>query len=119
VRAIADRPAPLTFQRAAPRAAAGGATSNRNRVYLGTIPDMAAGEGTGLRVTGVTPGSPGDRAGLRAGDVVVELAGKPVTDLYSYTDALYAREPGDVVRIVVLRDGTRMTLEATLGARGQ
>jgi hypothetical protein len=119
VRAIADRPAPLTFRRAAPRVATGGAASNPSRVYLGTIPDMAAGEGTGLRVTGVTPGSPGDKAGLRAGDVVVELAGKPVTDLYTYTDALYGSAPGDVVRIVVLRDGQRLTLEATLGSRGQ
>jgi hypothetical protein len=119
VRAIADRPSPLTFRRAAPRVAAGGRSSNPSRVYLGTIPDMAAGEGTGLRVTGVTPGSPGDKAGLRAGDVVVELAGKAVTDLYSYTDALYANAPGDVVRIVVLRDGRRVTLEATLGTRGQ
>ena len=118
-RAIADRAAPLTYRRAAPRAAAGGPSSNPSRVYLGTIPDMAAGEGTGLRITGVTPGSPGDRAGLRAGDVVVELAGKPVTDLYSYTDALYANAPGDVVRIVVVRDGQRVALEATLTARGQ
>ena len=116
VRAIADRPAPLTYQRSAAPVASG-PSSNSNRVYLGTIPDMAAGDSSGLRITGVTPGSPGDSAGLRAGDVVVELAGKPVTDLYSYTAALYANEPGDVVRIVVLRDGQRVTLEATLAAR--
>ena len=116
VRDIADRAAPLTYQRSAAPVASGPA-SNSNRVYLGTIPDMAAGEGTGLRITGVTPGSPGDAAGLRAGDIVVELGGKAVTDLYSYTDALYARSPGDVVTIVVLRDGQRVTLEATLAAR--
>ena len=116
VREIADRPAPLTYQRSAAPVASG-PSSNSNRVYLGTIPDMAAGDGSGLRITGVTPGSPGDAAGLRAGDVVVELAGKPVTDLYSYTEALYANAPGDVVRIVVVRDGRRVALEATLAAR--
>ncbi|HEX6057823.1 MAG TPA: M28 family peptidase [Gemmatimonadaceae bacterium] len=117
-REIADRPSPLTYQRSAAPVASGPST-NSNRVYLGTIPDMAAGEGNGLRITGVTPGSPGDEAGLRAGDVVVELGGKPVKDLYSYTDALYANEPGDVVRIVVLRGGERVTVEAKLTARGR
>jgi hypothetical protein len=118
VRAIADRPSPLTYQRSAAPVASG-PSSNSNRVYLGTIPDMAAGDSSGLRITGVTPGSPGDAAGLRAGDVVVELAGKPVTDLYSYTDALYGNAPGDVVRIVVLRAGRRVTMEATLAARNR
>ena len=117
VRAIADRPAPLTVRRSGAPVAGGSSSSNRNRVWLGTIPDMAAGDGAGLRLTGVTAGSPGDAAGLRAGDVVVELGGRAVTDLYSYTDALYARRPGEVVRIVVRRDGARIELEATLGER--
>ena len=43
---------------------------------------------------------------MKAGDVIVEFAGKPVKDLYSYTDALYAQKPGDTVDVVVLR-GTR------------
>ena len=117
VRAIADRPTALTFARAQTPA-----VSSRPRegsdVYLGSIPDMSAGDIAGLRLTGVRSGSPADVAGLRAGDVIVEFDGRPVGDLYQYSDALYAKHPGDTVKIVVLRDGSRMTLTATLGRRG-
>jgi S1-C subfamily serine protease len=55
--------------------------------------------------------------------VVVELDGKPVTDLYTYTDALYARAPGDVITVVALRGGPatpeRVTVRVTLGRRGE
>lgn len=39
-------------------------------------------------------------------------------DLYSYSDALYANKPGDVVKIVVLRGAERVELTVTLGRRG-
>jgi aminopeptidase YwaD len=116
-RAIADRPARLTFVRIAPpartRVAEGG-----NQAYLGTVPDMGAGDSRGLLLTGVRAGSPADLAGLKAGDVIVELGGRPVKDLYSYSDALYANKPGDVVKIVVLRGAERLELSVTLGRRG-
>jgi serine protease Do len=66
----------------------------------------------------VRAGSPADRAGIQAGDVIVEFDGKPIKDLYEYTDALRARQPGDTVKIIVLRDGARVELTATLGRRG-
>ena len=80
---------------------------------------MAAGAGKGMRLSGVTPGSPADQAGLVAGDVIVEFDGKPVTDLYTYSDALYARQPGDRVKIVFLRGSERQEVEVTRGRRGQ
>jgi S1-C subfamily serine protease len=80
---------------------------------------MAAAETPGLRLTGVRAGSPADSAGLKAGDVVVELAGKRVTDLQSYSDALYANKPGDEIAIVVVRNGERITVRTRLGRRGQ
>lgn len=84
--------------------------------YLGTIPDMTPRDG-GLRLTGVREGSPAEEAGLRAGDVVVEFDGQAVGDIYAYTYALRDKRPGDVVEIVVERDGERITLTATLGER--
>jgi len=66
----------------------------------------------------VRPGSPAEVGGLRTGDIIVELGGTPVTDLYSYTDALYAHQPGAVVTIVVLRGDARVTATVTLGKRG-
>lgn len=125
LRRVADRPARLTFQRASTsQRMAGPDASGRPRPYLGSVPDMAGDERVqGLRLQGVTPDSPADKAGLKAGDVVVELDGKPVTDLYSYTDALYARAPGDVIAVTVLRGGPagaeRVTTRVTLGRRGE
>ena len=121
IRDVANRPARVTFVRVAstsstlPTASTG---SNGSDVYFGSIPDMAAGEIKGERVTGVTPGSPADLAGIKAGDVVVEFSGKPVTDLETYSQAMYGHKPGDVVKIVVIRDGARLSLTATLGRRG-
>jgi len=66
----------------------------------------------------VRAGSPADSGGLKAGDVIVELGGKAVTDLYTYTDALYANQPGDRVTIVFLRGAQRDTVRVTLGRRG-
>ena len=118
VRAIADRPARLTPGRIAASAPVAGAREGSN-VYLGSIPDMSAGDTPGLRLSGVRAGSPADVAGLRAGDVIVSLGGRPVKDLYSYSDALYAHKPGDRVDIELLRNGVRQTAAVTLGTRGQ
>ena len=118
VRAIADRTTPLTPVRAAAPAPTAGSREGSN-VYLGSIPDMSAGEVPGLRLTGVRAGSPADSAGLKAGDVIVELGGRAVKDLYSYSDALYAHKPGEQVAIVFLRSGARQTTTVTLGRRGQ
>lgn len=116
-RALADRPARLTFVRA-PVSAPGPSARTGSQVYLGTIPDMAAGDVSGMRITGVRAGSPADSAGLAAGDVIIELGGVAVKDLYTYSDALYARQPGDRVTIVYLRTGQRHTTHVTLGRRG-
>jgi hypothetical protein len=84
--------------------------------YLGTIPDMSPID-FGVRITGVREGSPAEQAGLQGGDVIVELEGKEVSDLYAYTYALREHRPGDEVEIIVMRDGERVSLTATLGQR--
>jgi len=118
VRDVADRPARLTFIRAPSSAMGGARSSGTGGTYFGSVPDMGAGDVKGMRISGVSPGSPADKAGLKAGDVVVSFGGVVVTDLYSYTDALRAKKPGDVVEVVVVRGGERLTLTATLGRRG-
>ena len=118
VREIGDRELRLNFRRGTQAPPSMGAGAGRD-VWLGSVPDMAAGTVKGLRLAGITPGSPAEQAGLAAGDVIVEFDGKPVTDLYTYSDALYARQPGDKVKIVFLRDAERREVEVTLGRRGQ
>ena len=118
-RSIADRPARLTYLRtvsAPPKMLASGAGKG---TYFGSIPDMgSAGDTPGVKLVGVTSGSPADKAGVQAGDIIVEFGGKAVKDLYDYTDAIGAHKPGDVVTVVVLRAGSRLSLTATMGKRG-
>jgi hypothetical protein len=116
-RRIDDRPARLTYVRStAPSRAIG--SGQGSQTYLGSVPDMAAGEIPGLKLTGVRAGSPADIGGLKAGDIIVEFGGTVVKDLYTYSDALYSKKPGDSVRIVYLRDGQRNETTVILGTRG-
>jgi S1-C subfamily serine protease len=117
IRDLADRPSRLAFVRSA-TAPVGASSRDGSNTYLGSVPDMAAGDVPGMRLTGIRPSSPAEIGGLKAGDIIVEFDGRPVTDLYSYTDALYARQPGDKVRIVVLRGTERVTVNVVLGKRG-
>ena len=117
IESIDDRASRLTFVKSAPPARMA-ASSTGSQVYLGSVPNMSAGSVPGLKLSGVRAGSPADKGGLKADDIIVELAGKPVTDLQSYSDALYSNKPGDTVKIAFLRDGKRMETSVTLGTRG-
>ena len=114
---VAGRPSPLTFRRAAPpaRAAAAPATPGYG-AYLGSIPDFAPVE-RGVKLSGVRAGSPAEKAGIRAGDVVVKMGEMDVADLQGLTNALRAHKPGDVVQVTVLRDGQPITVTVTLSTR--
>lgn len=116
-RDVADRPSRLTYAFIAAKASTASREGSTD-VYLGSIPDMASSDSPGLKLTGVRAGSPADLAGIKAGDIIVEFGGTTVKDLYEYSDALYAHKPGDVVKIVVMRDGKRVTVAVTLGKRG-
>ncbi len=87
------------------------------RAYLGTIPDYAPGENEGLSLSGVTPGAPAEKAGVRAGDVVVRLADREIRDIYDYTYAIDFLEIGSPTEVVVLREGERITLTIVPASR--
>jgi Peptidase family M28/PDZ domain len=80
------------------------------RVYLGTVPNYSD-QSDGLKLDGVRPGSPAEKAGLRAGDVVVKLGTIPVKNVYDYTYALGELRPGEEVNVVIRRDGREVTLK--------
>lgn len=84
--------------------------------YLGTVPDFTPVD-RGVRLSGVTDGSPADEAGLEAGDVIVGLGDHRVDDLYALTDALRAHRPGDTVRVRILRAEEERAFTAVLGSR--
>ena len=87
--------------------------------WLGTVPDFTAMEATGggVKLADVRAGGPADKAGIRGGDVLVEMAGTRIENLYDMTFALQDHKPGETVDVVVLRNGERVTLRATLGSR--
>lgn len=103
-------------QQERPAAPSGDQPSRGYGPYFGTIPDMTPRD-FGLRITGVREESPAARAGLQGGDVIVEFDGKPIADIYAYTYALREKKPGDPVKVVVERDGKRLTFNAVLGER--
>ncbi|MBW1697951.1 MAG: DegQ family serine endoprotease [Deltaproteobacteria bacterium] len=71
----------------------------------------------GVLVVDVTEGSPADRAGIRRGDVVVEMNGKRVEDVGHFRNMVALSEPGSKARIVVIRNGKRIEIEVTLGSQ--
>jgi hypothetical protein len=84
--------------------------------YFGSVPDFGH-EGKGYAFSGVTEGSPAHEAGLEAGDVLIELDGVAIDNLYDFTDALRRRKPGDEITVKVLRDGKTVEAKVTLGKR--
>lgn len=86
------------------------------RVYIGSIPDYTT-EISGVKLAGVRGDSPADRAGLKAGDVIVEFAGQKITNIYDYTYALDSAKIGQPVKVVIQRDGHPQTLSVIPEAR--
>jgi len=87
------------------------------RPFLGVqvTEDVTDDEG-GARIEFVVPDSPADIAGIEEDDVIVELGGRTVRGPRALTEALGSNEPGDTVKIDVVRDGDRKTVTVKLGA---
>lgn len=129
VRALADRPVAVAYaevpaSHGTMAAASGqpgvpsGSRSSGYGAYLGTIPDMAGGLATGVRLSGVRSGSPAEQAGLRADDVLLRIGEHEVTDLQAMTDALRSYKPGERAPLTYERNGQQVTVEVTFGQRG-
>jgi Zn-dependent M28 family amino/carboxypeptidase len=86
------------------------------RVYLGTIPNYADST-DGLLLDGVRDDSPAAKAGIKAGDKIVKLAGRDVRNVYDYTAALGEMKAGQEYEVELVRAGNRITLKLTPAAR--
>jgi len=86
------------------------------RVTTGTIPDYST-EAKGLLLGGVIGGGPAEQAGLQKGDVIVEIAGQSITNIYDYTFALELLKIGQPVKVVYVRGGERKEAMLTPAAR--
>lgn len=86
------------------------------RAYLGTIPNYTK-EVKGAAIDGVSKGGPAEQAGLKGGDVIVELAGRKIENVYDYTFAIEALKIGQEVSMVVQRNGKTIDLKVTPRSR--
>jgi Zn-dependent M28 family amino/carboxypeptidase len=84
--------------------------------YFGSIPDFGQTE-NGVKFSDVKPNSPAAKAGLKAGDMLVQFGDKPIKNLYDFTDALRRSKVGDVVEVKVLRDGQPVSASVKLEQR--
>ena len=99
----------------APQAAARGAGGGYGP-YFGSIPDFRD-DIKGVLFADIQNNSPAAKAGLKAGDVMTEFDGKTILNLNDYAYALRSKKPGDVVAVVVKRDGHDIRANVTLEAR--
>ncbi|HMF97520.1 MAG TPA: M20/M25/M40 family metallo-hydrolase [Vicinamibacterales bacterium] len=86
------------------------------RVFTGTIPDYST-EAKGLLLGGVIGGGPAEQAGLQKGDIIVEIAGQTIANIYDYTYALDVLKIGQPAKVIYLRGGERRETMLTPAAR--
>ena len=89
-----------------------GATLAGVRVTTGTIPDYTT-EAKGLLLAGVVGGGPAEKAGLMKGDIITEIAGQSITNIYDYTFALELLKADMPVKVVFMRGAERHEVQLT------
>jgi C-terminal processing protease CtpA/Prc len=86
------------------------------RVTTGTVPDYTT-EAKGLLLGGVTGGGPAEKAGLMKGDIIIEIAGQTIANIYDYTYALELLRVNQPVKVVFVRNGETRDTTLTPAAR--
>lgn len=99
-----------------PRQPGGGSASGGYGPYFGSVPDFRD-DLKGVLFADVQNNSPAAKAGLKQGDLLVQFDGKPIENLYDFTYALRSKKPGDVVQVVVKRNGQDVKVDVSLEAR--
>ena len=91
-------------------------TKKERKVSLGIIPDFAY-SGKGCRLSGVMPGSPAEKSGLREGDVIIRINSDDIHSLRDLSDVRKSLKPGNKVSIIFIRDGKEMKVESEVMER--
>ncbi len=114
---VIRRPRRPEFTKVASKSASGGDPGRVNiSAYLGSIPDYNE-DVKGVKLNGVREGSPAEKGGLKADDVIIKFGDRAVTTIYDYTEALGKYKPDETVDVVVKRGGKEVTLKVKLGRK--
>jgi Tol biopolymer transport system component len=88
------------------------------RIFLGTLPDYSSdGNITGVKLNGVMSGGPAEKAGIKGGDIIVELSKNKISNLHDYMFSLETIKPNEPTTIIVLRAGSKHELSITPEAK--
>jgi hypothetical protein len=114
VTAIAEAEERPKYQEAARESLRPGDRPMGDRPYFGSIPNLGGGDEEGYAIQGVTKGSPAERGGLQAGDVIIAVGDNKIGGLPDFDSALRKFKADDKVQVVVKRSGKEVKLEVTL-----
>ena len=81
--------------------------------YLGTVPDYTQGDIKGVMLSGVAKDGPASKAGVQSKDIIIELSGRKIENIYDYTYAIEALRVGQETEIVVQRKGETVRMKVT------
>ena len=86
-----------------------------------TTPDLAESFGIkdniGVILAGILRNGPADKAGLKPGDVITHIDGNEIHDSRDVMNAIAQKTPDSTVKVEILRQGKKMTVDATVGVR--
>jgi S1-C subfamily serine protease len=94
----------------------GGTDRGYAKVRLGIQPSMEPREAPGLLIDDVSKDTSAADAGLKGGDVILMWNEHPVDDVPALMERLRDHEPGDVVKMKILRDGKEQVVDVTMKA---
>lgn len=106
---LASSPERLIFNEAGPVAEQARPT-RRKGVTLGIMPDFAGNIKNGLRADFVTPGKPAALGGMKKGDIITAINGKPVNNIQDYMFRMGQLKHGETISVEVIRDGKKEVL---------
>lgn len=101
-KSVAQMDSSLTFQEAGPKENT--SRSYRNRITLGIMPDVSGDPKEGMEVLAVSKGKPADMGGMKKGDLIIEIEGKEIKNVYDYMYRLNTFKSGESVVVKVKRN---------------
>jgi len=106
---LSNRPKKLFFQESGPKTRP--TSRSRNfKVTLGIIPDVSGSSNNGLKAIGVSENRPAYRAGMKGGDIVTAINGKPVKNIQDYMFRLSELKAGMTVSVEIKRGEQKLVL---------